>query len=260
MRHRGLVGVGLAMTAVLVALSSLVAVNAMARQTVNEEQTYGFKGKSVSIELTVGEVVIVPSPEEHEITVRRRLTYGLRRPVVDARIDGDTFRISDGDCAMPVGAVCRVRWLLQVPPTLHVRVATENGDITVSGLAGAVNLVSRSGEVKARALSGQAVQLLSHDGSVTGTDIRSSHVIATSQEGDISLTFRTPPKVVQGQSSSGSVAVVLPDGDETYKVVASTEGGKTISANLDADAARRVTARSDTGAVTVLQNPANPGS
>lgn len=260
MRHRGLVGAGLAMTAVLVALSSLVVVNALARQTVNSENTYGFKGKSVSIDLTVGEVQILPGQKDDEISVRRRVTYGLKAPVLEERIDGDTFRISDGDCAMPGVGGCHVKWLLQVPPRLPLSITTKTGDITVRGMAGPVNLTSDSGDVTARTLSGQTVSLLSYKGSVSGNDIRSSLVVATSKKGDISLTFRLPPKFVRGHTSSGSVLVLLPEGDQSYKVTASGQG-KTISGvKLDDDANRSINVGSDTGAVTVEQGSPTPGS
>jgi hypothetical protein len=260
--RRWLVGAGLAMTLVLVGLSSLMAVNAMARQTVQEEHTYRFTGKSVSIELTVGEVQIVPSSVDDQITVGRRLTYGLRRPFVEERIDGDTFRVRDGDCAMPVGASCQVRWLLQVPQRLHLAITTKTGDITVRGMAGVVNITSTSGAVIARALTGRAVQLLSHEGRVSGTNLRSTHVVATSQTGDISLVFHTPPKLVQGHTRTGSVAVVLPDGDESYKVRAKTGEGiiKNIAVNLDDGASRKIDVESEQGPVTVEQSSASPGS
>lgn len=252
MRHRGLVGVGLALTAVLVALSSLVAVNVMARQTVNEKNIYGFKGKAVSIELTVGEVAILPSTVGDQILVSRTLTYGLRRPFIEERIDGDIFKVRDGNCGMPVGSGCHVKWLLQVPPQLHLSITTESGDISVSpGMTGAVQLTSRSGEVKARGVAGPSVQLLSHQGSVSGTGLRSTHVVATSDTGDISLTFRTPPKFVQGKTADGSVEVVLPDGDETYKISANAGGGRTLAAKRDDDSKRRVTVESKNGPVTV---------
>ena len=235
----GLVGVGLAMTALLVGLGALVSVNAMARQTVQEQHTYGFRGNAVSIDLTVGEVEVVPSDKADEISVRRSLTYGLRRPYVEERIDGATFRIRDGNCPRPV-TDCHVRWLLQVPRGLRLEIATETGDITVSGMTGPVNLTSTSGAVTAEALSGQTAQLLSHEGSVTGTEMRSTHVVATSRSGDVSLTFRTPPKLVRGPSTTGSVGVVLPDGDEAYKIVAvaGANKSKTITAKHDPEASR----------------------
>lgn len=255
----GLVGVGLAMTALLVGLGALVSINAMARQTVQEEHTYGFRGNAVSIELAVGEVQIVPSDKDDEISVRRRLTYGLRRPFVEERIDGATFRVRDGNCPRPV-ADCHVRWLLEVPRGLRLEITTKTGDITVAGMTGPVNLTSASGAVTAQALSGQTAQLLSYEGPVTGTEMRSTHVVATSRSGDISLTFRTPPKLVRGVSTTGSVGVVLPDGDETYKIVAATAPNmsKTIAvAKRDPEATRSVTVRSDRGPVTVLQSPAS---
>jgi Putative adhesin len=258
--RRGLVGVGLAMTAVLVGLSSLVAINAMAHQTVQEEHTYGFKGKSVSIELTIGEVQILPSQNDDEISVRRQMSYGLRAPAIEERVDGDTFRVRDGDCAMPVGAPCHVHWLLLVPRHLHLAITTKTGSITVRGMAGPVNLISTSGKVTARALTGPAVQLLSDHGPVSGMDIRSTHVVATSQTGHISLTFRTPPKLARAHTKSGSVAVVLPEGSESYEVraVAGPGSVKTIAANQDDNANRRIDVKSEEGPVSVEQSTANP--
>lgn len=258
---RGLVGAGLALTLVLVGVSATVAVNAMARQTINEKHVYGFKGKAVSMELTVGEVAIVPSTVEDQITVSRRLTYGLRRPFVEERIDGQTFRIRDGDCAMPLETACHVRWLVQVPSKLHLTIATRTGDINVSpGMTGAVNLTSMSGEVKARGVAGPAVQLLSHTGLVSGIGLRSTHVVATSDTGNISLSFRDPPKFVLGKTKTGSVEVVLPDGDETYNVKATAGGLRNVPPNSNESANRKVTVESENGNVTVEQSPRNPSS
>ena len=75
--RRGLIGVGLAMTALLVGSGAVMAVNAMARRTVEEEHTYAFRGTDLSVELAVGEIEIVPSEKDDQITVRRRITYGL---------------------------------------------------------------------------------------------------------------------------------------------------------------------------------------
>ncbi len=256
--RRTLMVAGLAMTVVLVGLTSLVAVNAMARQTVQEEHTYAFNGSSVSIDLTVGEVQIVPSSKDGEISVRRRLTYGLRRPFVEERIDGGTFRLRDSNCPVPVATACHVRWLLQVPRSLPVDVTTRSGMITVTGLSGSVKLTSTSGAVRARSLSGPAIQLLSHEGKVTGTDLRSTHVVATSQTGAISLTFSTHPRLVRGHSTSGPVGIVLPHGEESYKVNARAErGSRTITARTDPNAERSITVRSDEDDVSVLQSPEN---
>jgi len=124
-----LVGIGLALTAAAVGFAGLVAVNAMARQTVREAHTYAFTGTSLSIDVALGDVQIVPGTAG-EIIVARRLTYGLRRPVLEERIDGDTFRVSDNNCTADVAFPCHVRWLLQVPRSLSVEVRTVSGSIT----------------------------------------------------------------------------------------------------------------------------------
>lgn len=253
--RRALIGAGLAMTALLVGTSALISVNALARQTVREESTYAFSGKAISIDLKIGEVEIVPSQQDDEISVRRVLTYGLRRPHVSERIDGDYFRVSDGDCAVPVMASCEVKWLLQVPRDMSVEVTTRHGEITASGLTGPVKLTSQTGTVRARALSGAAIQLLSHTGNVVGMDMRSKRVVATSDSGDVSVAFRSPPTLMRGRSKTGAVGVVLPDGDETYKISADTTGSKTLSARSDPTSPYVVTVASDSGRVSVLQSP-----
>ena len=254
--RRALVVAGLAMTVVLVGFGSLVAVNAMARQTVHEAHTYAFGGTSVSIELTVGEVQIVPGSRYDEVSVRRRLTYGLRRPFVEEKIDGDTFRVRDGTCAVPVAGICHVSWLIEVPRSVPVDVTTAAGGIRVSGLSGPVKLTSTSGSVQASTLSGTAIQLLSHEGKVTGRDLRSTHVVATSRTGEISLTFSTHPRLVQAQSTTGAVGVVLPHEEESYRITARAGGSRTITAKSDPHADRRITVRSDQNDVSVLQSPA----
>jgi hypothetical protein len=254
--RRALIGVGLAMTALLVGMGALVSVNALGRQTVQEESTYAFDGKLVSIDLGIGEVEIVPSPHDDEISVRRRLTYGLRRPFVEERLDGDTFRIRDGQCPVPVVGICEVRWLLQLPRHVSVEVTTNDGSITASGLTGPVKLVSTSGDVRGRALSGPAIQLLSHHGLVVGADIRSKRVVATSESGAVSVSFRSPPTLMRAGSKTGDVHVGLPDGDETYKVSAVTKGLKTTPKS-DPESPYVITVTSDTGRVSVLQSPEN---
>jgi hypothetical protein len=254
---RGLVGIGLALTAAAVGFAGLVAVNAMARQTVREQHTYSFTGSALSIDVAVGEVQIVPG-NAGEITVARRLTYGLRRPFVEERIDGDTFRVRDRNCAANVAFPCRVRWLLQVPRDLSVEVRTVSGSITVSGLSGKVKLTSVHGSVKALAPSGKLVTLRSHDGAVTAQNVSSDQVVATSDNRDVSLTFRSPPSLVVGRSQTGRIGVMLPDGDDSYHITALAGGSRTVAVIKNDDQARRkIDIRSTTGDVSVFQSPSS---
>jgi hypothetical protein len=256
-RRRGLVGIGLTLTAVAVAFASLVAVNAMATQTVHETHTYAFTGSALSVDVALGEVQIVPG-KDGELTVARRLTYGLRRPFVEERIDGDTFRVRDADCAADTFSPCRVRWLLQVPRTLLVEVRTVAGAIIASGLSGTVKLTSVSGSVRAIGPSGALVTLRSHDGLVTAQNVSSAQVVASSDNSSVNLTFRTPPALVVGRSQSGRVGVVLPDGDQAYKVTAEAGGSRTVAVSkTDDQAKRKIDIRSARGDVSVFQSPEN---
>jgi hypothetical protein len=253
--RRALVTGGLLLTALLVGAASLVTVNRMARETVREEHSYAFTGKALSIDAAIGDVHIVPG-KAGQITVARRLTYGLRRPYVEERIDGDTFRVGDRPCTAGVSFGCEVRWLLQVPRNVDVDVTTRSGSINVSGMNNTVKVVSESGDVRVLASSGKLVTLRSRTGSVTAQNISSEQVVATSMKGAVSLTFRAPPSLVVGRSD-GKVGVVLPDGDESYRIEAksSEDGSRTVTAKDDPDSRRRINVRSNKGDVSVLQNP-----
>jgi hypothetical protein len=247
---------GLVLTALLVGVAGLVAVNAMARQTVREEHIYAFTGKALSIDAARGDVHIVPG-KPGQIIVARRLTYGLRRPFVEEQIDGDTFRVTDRRCTADAAFACEVRWLLQVPREIDVDVTTQTGSINVSGMSGTVKLVSESGSVRVLAPSGKLTTLRSRTGSVTAQNVSSEQLVATSLKGDVSLTFRQPPSLVVGRSETGKVGVVLPDGDESYRIEAksSQDGSRTVTAKDDPESRRRINVRSSKGDVSVLQNP-----
>ena len=255
LRRPGMAAIGLALTTVLVGLVGLVAVSTMATQTVQQEHTYPFNGTQLSVGAALGSVQIVPG-EPGQIVVRRRETYGLRRPVVEERVDGDTFRVRDEACPLDGAFPCHVRWLLQVPRDLDVEVRTVGGNITVNGLSGKVKLTSESGAVRASGPSGKLVTLRSHDGPVMAQNISSAQVVATSDNKAVQLTFRSPPALVVGRSQRGQVGVVLPEGNETYKISAKSQSGsRTVAAKTSDNAKRRIDILSATGDVSVIQSP-----
>jgi hypothetical protein len=253
--RRALVSGGLLLTALLVGTAGIVAVDTMARQTVREEHSYAFTGNALSIETTIGDVHIVPG-KAGQITVARQVTYGLSRPQVEERIDGDTFRVTDRPCAADEAFGCKVRWLLQVPRDVDVDVTTQTGSIDVSGMTNTVKVVSDSGDVRVLAPSGKLATLRSRTGDVLAQNVSSEQVVATSINGDVSLTFRAPPSLVVGRSDAGDVGVVLPDGNEGYRIEAKSlhDGSRTVAAKDDPDSRRRVNILSNKGDVSVLQN------
>ena len=251
--RRGLVAGGLVLTAILVGVAGLVAVNTMARQTVREEHIYAFTGKMLAIDATIGDVHIVPG-KAGQLGVARRLTYGLRRPFVEERIDGDVFRVADRPCN--AAFTCEVRWLLQVPRDVDVEVTTQSGSINVSGMSNSVKLVSETGDVRVDAPSGKLLTLRSETGWVKAQNIRSEQVVATSAKGEVTLAFRAPPSLVVGRSITGNVGIELPEGDETYRIEAKAEdGSRTVPAYDDPASRRRINVRSTKGNVSVIQNP-----
>jgi hypothetical protein len=258
-RGRAFVVGGLLLTAVLVVFAGLVTVDVMARQTVQEKHTYAFTGSSVAIDATIGDVRIVPG-DAGQITVSRRLTYGLRRPFVQERIEGDTFHVADRACAAEAAFQCKVVWLLQVPRDVDVDVSALRGAVTVSNMNGKLRLVSETGPVRALAPTGRLVSLRSKTGNVTAQNVSGEQVVATTTTGQVSLTFRAPPSLVVARSETGPVGVLLPDAAESYRVKAKggSDRSKTIAFNTakdDPDARRLIDIKSNKGDVSVFQSP-----
>jgi hypothetical protein len=100
------------------------------------------------------------------------------------------------------------------------------------------------------------VTLRSHDGPVTAQNISSAQVVATSDNRAVQLTFRSPPALVVGRSQKGPIGVVLPDGQDTYKITAKSQSGsRTVAARTSDDAKRRIDILSASGDVSVIQSP-----
>jgi DUF4097 and DUF4098 domain-containing protein YvlB len=253
LRRRLLMIAGGAVTVAVIGLGSFVSVNAMAVQTVREKHVYRFDGSTLNLDLAIGDVQIVPG-EPGKITVSRRLTYGLRRPEVEEHANGDTFVIRDRDCAASIAFQCRVRWLLQIPRSLEVNAVTAGGSISVSNVDGTLRLQSYSGRVNVQGAASQVLVLHSNTGSVTAAHVRSERVTASTQSGAVSLAFRAPPSFVYGRSENGQIGVVVPDGDETYRIRAeSGNGSTTVTAHNDPSSPRRIDIESTSGAVSVTQ-------
>jgi hypothetical protein len=145
---------------------------------------------------------------------------------------------------------CSVSFALTVPPDVSATVATEGGQVTVSGIAGA-NLDSGGGPVSAANISGPltvntyggSLQLdglagpLSADtanGNVTAEGVASATANITTGGGDAVLAFSAAPDAVTVSTDSGAARLTLPGGP--YALTADS-GGEPESEQIATDPA-----------------------
>jgi DUF4097 and DUF4098 domain-containing protein YvlB len=77
-------------------------------------------------------------------------------------------------------------------------------------------------------------------------------VQSESSSGSVDLTFSTAPSSVDAKSSSGDVTVLLPSGDETYKVDTDTSSGdESARVKTDPSSVRTIKAETSSGDITV---------
>ncbi|EFC83799.1 DUF4097 family beta strand repeat-containing protein [Parafrankia sp. EUN1f] len=155
-----------------------------------------------------------------EILARRR--PGRTRPVLTRA--GDVLRL-DGTSS---DAVVR----LKLPRGTKGRAEVRTGEITLWGSAGDLLLVTESG-------------------GITGRELTGGRINARSRSGDVNLHFDAPPDNLSAVSEEGMVILVLPDGD--YEVEVETGNPQLASVELPnvPAARRRVFARSVAGKIWI---------
>jgi DUF4097 and DUF4098 domain-containing protein YvlB len=127
---------------------------------------------------------------------------------------------------------CITDYRIEVPRELAVEIDTEAGDVSVSGVGGSVTIDADVGDVDATALAAATVK-------------------ATSDAGDVRLSFATAPTSLVADSGAGDVELVLPRGE--YAVETESDAGDTsVSGLIRYDLApHSVEASSDAGDVTI---------
>ncbi len=148
------------------------------------------------------------------IEVRAEISDGFRSTGESQEVIGDTLELR-GTCPNFGSDWCRVTYEIGVPASLDVRIDAD-------------------------------------DGSIVGADLRSANVDARTGDGRVELTFVAAPTSVVATSGDGSVTVVVPDDESTYRLDVHTADGNisTEQVRSDPDSERSLTLRSGDGNIT----------
>jgi len=166
--------------------------------------------------------------------------YSLVRPKYSMR-SGPSGTVVKLACGLPTGN-CQLSTDLAVPAGAGVNLASQGGDMQVSGVTGDTTLSSAGGDVTvfgggsrtsvntgggdltAGNLSG-TLNLNSVGGDVAGNNLAAPATTVSSGGGDVTVAFSKVPDHVNITSAGGNVTVLLPRGSTHYDISESTDGG-----------------------------------
>jgi hypothetical protein len=181
------------------------------------------------------------------VSVTERIRYRHQLPQTRHAVRAGTLTLT-GNC--PVSQVCDVEYHVRVPPGTTVRIDDLVGNIRLAALTGQVRARTGAGGIALRSLSG-AVQARENAGSISGSDLSSATAMLNTNVGSIDLSFSAAPATVAAVTSIGSISLRLPRG-VAYAVHASTGVGTIrVTVPRAASSAHRITARTQTGSVTI---------
>lgn len=194
--------------------------------------------------------VVVRGADTDEVTVTAAVSRGLLRTTEEALVVGESYVLTS-DCREFASQWCRVDYDVVVPRDFVVVVQTDNGDVSVRGVTGRIDVISDNGSIELDDVAGP-VRARAANGSVVGRTLTSTEVDAASDNGRVELAFAGPPDTVTADSDNGSVTVAVPTVDGDYSVEASTDNGRIDVAVIDdPTSARLIRATTDNGNVAV---------
>lgn len=238
------------LSVLMVGWGAFTVASLLARVTDHRSATYAGV-HAIDLDLSFESVQIVGSADATSVSMTRSYAWGLGKPSISNRLDGDLLSIGSS-CPFSVGLGCSGHVRLVVPKDLEVQVHNSDGSVTLRDLDGPVDLSTSDGSINASNLTGR-VKLHSDDGSMTATGLRSDAVEATTSDGSVRLSFAVAPSSVTADTSDGSVEVVVPDDGTAYNVTATTnDGSRNVSVPTDPSSAHRMQLSTSDGSIRVL--------
>lgn len=252
---------GSVVAAVLLPWGVLQAVAQWAHEEHTEDLTFPADGiRLIEVHSADGEVRIVGGDGDSsgsgdrgdEIAVTAHISEGLRSTGHTERIEGDRL-VLEATCPLIFSSFCTVDYTVEAPSDVDVLVRSDRG-ATIEGIDGEVDVKSDQGGIDLARLRGP-VRADADQGSVRASGLRSTDVVASSDQGEVFLRFLDVPRRVVAESDQGDVEVVVPDSDELYALTTDTDQGSvTRDIRADPRSDRSITATTDQGDV-ILRYP-----
>jgi hypothetical protein len=219
---------------------------------VSEIAVVGVTG--LDIDNDAGATRVVGVDDAETITVRARISNGLRKPHHEISRDGGTL-VMEASCPMIGSQWCEVDYTVEVPSDMDVD-ADARGRLTVTDLAGRLRLDADQGSVDLARVGGD-ITVSASQGSVDAVDLTATRVNAEANQGSVDLAFATSPDEIVTESNQGSITIVLPDEDGVVYATQTeaNQGSATSDIREDPAAGRTIVAESNQGSITITYAP-----
>jgi DUF4097 and DUF4098 domain-containing protein YvlB len=247
--QRVAIGVAVLVTLALIGAGAVSAAAGIVVQS--KDNTRTLVGTVSTVHVTVdGSIEVQPGPAG-QVTVTTHRVWSFQQPTVSETQSGSDVTVT-ASCPGVNWGTCSTSVRLSVPSDVALDLTSQNGTVSVSGMQGALDLHSGNGDVDVAAVSGP-LHLTSDHGDVTGTGLTSTQTQASSDDGNVNLTFTGVPTSVAASSDNGNVGVGLPPGPTAYLVNATTDnGGRSVGVPTDSESNRHIVVDSSNGDVSVF--------
>jgi len=235
----------------MVTLTAVDVIGLLAYQAIAARQRV-FVGPVRSVEVNVGTgSVVIERGSGSDAVVDTSGARGVSSPTDDEHLHGGALVITSTCGSTFFSNHCVRNYVVRVPSTVSVVAGSDQGDVTATGIDGALRLHSDQGDVTVRG-GRSPVAMSSDQGDVTATGLGTRSVKAHSDQGNVTLRFLVAPVHVTASSDQGDVDVRLPRGPVAYRVqVGSDQGNASNEIDTDPTSGRTVHASSTQGNVTV---------
>lgn len=186
-----------------------------------------------------------------EVKIHRTVHYFKPfqpRPGVTHRIDGTVLYL-DTNLGSSFPFFVAVDYIVEAPAAVRVSGALSSGSLRLTEVS-AVDVKTSSGSIAVTRATGD-IHAKSSSGSITGRELHSARIEATTTSGKLSLDLAEPADV-SANASSGSIKLTVPD--NRYRVDTKVTSGRTrINVANDPQSPYHLDLRTSSGAITVAQ-------
>jgi Putative adhesin len=214
-------------------VGAVIAVNTLLDSKKTEEYTVSEPVHELVVDSDAGSVRIVATDAD-TISVRQTTHWVTDEPSPKRSIVDGVLRLEDADECRGGWTVCRCEtdYRIEVPHELAVTVKADAGTVKVAGVTGNLTIESDAGTVQ-------------------GTGLGSDRVKASTDAGNVKLTFTSAPSWVDAETDAGNVDIDLPRSE--YALDLDTDaGGSSVEGVVQYDLSpRTVKASTDAGDIEI---------
>ncbi len=195
-------------------------------------------------------VVAAEAGTADTIEVTAKVSGGFKPTKHSEAIEGNRLMLR-ATCPGFFSSFCWVGYTVVAPPDVDV-VVRSDASVTVTDMAGPVDVHTRDGHIDAARLSG-TVKLDSGDAGIDATDLRSDDVDVHTGDGGVHLQFDDSPHSVRARTGDASIEVLVPDEQGiAYRVETDNGDGEIDTAvRSDPSSERSIVLKAGDGSLTV---------